>query len=110
MFLLNTKNIQNLQEFYILDFGDLFFQDLPKKYYPRYELFPSKTLMCVDLAMTPVYASLDDSTHLCFHFRGQTILVLISEIVTCDFDFSISVIAGMNYSSVRDKMCVYFLV
>ena len=56
--------------------------------------------MCVDLAMTPVYASLEDSTHLSFHY-----------------DFSISVIPGMNYSSVRHKKCVnsvmtcvYFLV
>ena len=54
--------------------------------------------MCVDLAMTPVYSSLDDSTHL-FPFSGPENLVLISEIFTCDFDFSISVISCMNYSS-----------
>ena len=50
--------------------------------------------MCLDLAMTPVYASLDDSSQR--PFSGPENLVLISEIVTCDNDFSISVIPGMN--------------
>ena len=43
MFKLNTKHIQNLQEFYILEnfpTSDIYF--IPNKCYPRYELFPSK--------------------------------------------------------------------
>ena len=38
--------------------------------------------MSVDLAMIPVYASLEDSTHLSFHFKDQKILVLIHVIMT----------------------------
>ena len=43
MLLLNTKHIQNLQEFYIFKMfprSDIYF--IPNKRHPLYELFPSK--------------------------------------------------------------------